>query len=139
MLYHPGDYVYCRITTDRKTILNVNFNDLRYVHCAMEVYLILAIDKNLYLILAPDSITSYTGLLDQDTLNLYSISSMYRGKKMAAVGEMAIGGKKIIDFNSTAISCCICREPVAYAQANLADGRFACFRCRTDTRNKFRL
>lgn len=136
MEYHVGDKVWCRTSSDGAVIFDVDFNDKRYRQFRIRTYEVIGFhDKRYYILLVPSMVDASFELTD-DILLLHGLPAKYLSRYGFLLREEAVGGRQKVDFYRDACMCCACKQYVPYAEPNQADGRFACYSCKTDERYK---
>ena len=136
MEYHVGDKLICRVSSDELVIFDVDFNDRRYLHFKTKSFEVIGLHNKRFYILLVSAATDSAFELTDDTFNLYKIDRSHKGRYAYIIRENAVGVRQKIDFYRDARMCCVCKQYIPYAEPNQADGRFACWSCKTDERYK---
>lgn len=136
MQYKIGDRVFAKISKNRDIIFDIDFANPAYRDFLNDTFLIIGIYKDKereYMLLCDYEITNSV-VLSKKVAEQFGVDPKYIDDWIYVVGEKAVGGRVIPDYNATALKCCVCLNFFPYAETNQADGRFACFSCRTDGR-----
>lgn len=141
MRYHVGDRLLCRVNQDGTVIFDVDWSNPKYSQFKAQLYEVIGILRDFYIILVPENITNSSIINSEAVVKWTKIHSKnvqidpkHFGSHVFLIQEKSIGGREVIDPYATALMCRICLDYFPWAVANQADGSLICWVCRS-TRN----
>lgn len=129
MLYHVGDFIFCRVSSDGKIVFDIDFDDTRYKQFSVKSLEVVGIFNQYYIIVAPNCIHA-AHIVDEEFLQEHNIDVKFLYETVTFVREIAVGGRQHFDPYLSPLSCKICKEYFPYALSNQTDGTLICWVCR---------